>query len=250
MKRTPEEILEAMDAILDEYEVAKDKYDRGQWSDKYGERLGAYSDKLKALNGNDFDIVSESYDEHKNDYSDLSDDDYVNSLEENIKKVIARVWPEASEEQVEEVANEVANEVESGESEVAITEDEPNLEVTSDQRGKTDPNQPEDKDFSLIKTRGDGATGAGNDWPGNPSTSGGRDGKTSDEKCKEDPKKELAEVVVDATPTKADDVAKAAIEIADAKPEDVEKGEVTEEKDELAEYTKALEAELPKYKRG
>ncbi len=221
MKRTPEEILERMDALLDEYDGAKDKFDRGQFADKFGERLGAYSDKLKLLNGDDFDIVNSAYDEHKSDYSDMSDDDYVNALEENIKSVIAKIWPEKSEEEVAKVAEEVAENAEPTETTVEVTEETPSDEKLK--KGKEDPvtSGSESADFSLIKERGDDATGAGNGWGGSPHTSGGRNGTTSDENSKEPPSEEEKKLdeVVEATPTKVDDVVK---EVLEAKPEDVE----------------------------
>ena len=216
MKRTPEEILERMDALLDEYDGAKDKFDRGQFADKFGKRLGAYSDKLKLLNGDDFDIVNSAYDEHKSDYSDMSDDDYVNALEENIKKVIAKIWPEKPEEEVAKVAEEVAENAEPTETTVEVTEETPS-------------------DENLKRSTGP--------W-NNPCESGGRDGKcglpgqgkktTSDEEYKEKPEEEgdsdikdaAVDAIVEATPTKVDDVAKTVVDgvkkVATAKPEDVD----------------------------
>lgn len=111
--RTPEQIEEALDkvdSLLKQFDEANDRFDRGEWSKKYSEKFAPYEDKLKRLNGDDFDIMKESYDEYHKDYSDISDDDYANSLEENIKKVLSRVWPEEPEK-VEKVASEVASEV-------------------------------------------------------------------------------------------------------------------------------------------
>ncbi len=250
MKRTPEELLERLDALLDEYEGAVDKYDRGCFADKYGERLGAYSDKLKALNGDDFDIVSSAYDEHKKDYAELSDDDYVNALEENIKKVIARVWPEAPAEVVEQIAEEAAAETETEnapETEVTVETSDPDVadaveNITSDETKKVPSGKVDPLDNSVNRTTGP--------WK-SPSKSGGRDGHsglpgtykpkdttTSDEECKEstDEIKEVAE----ATPTKVDDII---AETVTAKPEDVS-SEEAEEKDDLADFM----ADLEKYK--
>lgn len=95
-----------MERIIDEYEGAVDRYNRDQWSSKFSEKFAPYEDKLKKLNGDDFDLMGESYDEYHKDYSDLSDDDYANSLEENIKKVLARIWPEEPEK-VEQAAEEI-----------------------------------------------------------------------------------------------------------------------------------------------
>jgi hypothetical protein len=152
MKYTEEEIEHYIDMfkdLMDTYNKANDKYDRGVWKDKFGERLGAYSDKLKLLNGDDFDIVNSAYDEHKSDYSDMSDDDYVNALEENIKSVIAKIWPEKSEEEVAKVAEEVAENAEPTATTVEVTEETPS-------------------DEDLKRTTGP--------WK-NPCESGGRDGK-------------------------------------------------------------------------
>lgn len=119
-----EQILDKVSALLDEYGAADSKFqddqDRKHWDETYGERLGAYSDKLKKLNGEDFDLIDEARKEHKESYSDVSEDDYVNALEENIKKVIARVWPEMPEEKVEEVAEQVAENADEG-TETTVT---------------------------------------------------------------------------------------------------------------------------------
>lgn len=135
--RTIEEInsiLDRLEPIITEYDGAKDRFDRGQWANKFGEKFKPYEDKLKKLNGDDFDIMKESYDEYHKDYSNLSDDDYANSLEENIKKVLQRIWPEAEPEQIEQAAAEVAESAaEDGEAEVEIeTKAEPETEVKVD----------------------------------------------------------------------------------------------------------------------
>lgn len=191
--RSPEQIealLDKVEGIISEFDGAKDKYDRGCFADKYGERLGQYSDKLKALNGDDFDIVKSAYDEHKNDYSDMSDDDYVNALEDNIKKVIARVWPEAPEEVKEEVAEQVSEAVDNPDGETTETHIE-----TEDKNGDGKISEDEVETHTL----------------------------TSDEESKEEPKEEeeegTAEKVAEATPTKVDD---AIVEVVTAKPEEVE----------------------------
>lgn len=130
---TPEE-EDKFRAILTEYDGATDRFNRSQWYNKFGEKFKPYEDRLKQLNGDDFDIMKESYDEYHKDYSNLSDDDYANSLEENIKKVLQRIWPEAEPEQIEQAAAEVAESAaEDGEAEVEIeTKAEPETEVKVD----------------------------------------------------------------------------------------------------------------------
>lgn len=161
--RTPEEIealLDRIEPIIGEYDTAKDNFDRSEWSKKFGNRLGKYSDKLKKLNGDDFDIMNESYDEYHKDYSDLSDDDYCNALEDNIKKVLQRIWPDAAPEQIEQAVDEVKESVEGdGEAEIEV-ETKPETEVkvdgeelTSDEEAKEDSKEDikEDNPYESFK---------------------------------------------------------------------------------------------------
>lgn len=122
--RSPEEIealLDRVESLLGQFDEANDRFDRGEWNKKYGERLGPYCDKLKTLNGDDFDLMKESFDEYHKDYSDVSDDEYVDHLEDNIKKVIERIWPEAPEEVKEEAAEQITEAAENPED-GAVTE--------------------------------------------------------------------------------------------------------------------------------
>lgn len=202
--RTPEEIesvIDRMESFLNQYDEADkafmDKQDADNWKSKFGDRLGQYSDKLKQLNGDNFSIIDEARKEYHSAYSDLSDDDYVNALEENIKKVLDRVWPEATEEQKQEVAEEAAKEPEVApktetevETKVTETPETKEDEATSDMNAKENP----DMDNTVEH---EGRTGQ-KFW-GNPRFSGGRNGKTSDEEEKE----EISETETDEDPVEA-----------------------------------------------
>lgn len=139
--RTPEEldaIVSKMEAFLNDYAKADNEFQTNQrksnWNNKFGERFAPYAEKLKKLNGDDFDIMNASFDEYEKDYSDLTDDEYCDALEENIKATIQRVWPEAEPEKVEQVAEEVKE---------AVSEEEP----AKDKAGKEEIHiESEDKD--------------------------------------------------------------------------------------------------------
>lgn len=198
MKYTEEEleqVIDEMKELLSSYKAADDKFkddqDNKYWHDKYGERFKPYEGKLKQLNGDNFSIIDEARKEYHSAYSDLTDDDYVNALEENIKKVLDRVWPEATEEQKQEVAEEAANEPEVApktETEVETKiETDPETkegEATSDMNAKENP----DMD-NTVEHEGR----SGQKFWGNPRFSGGRNGKTSDENEKECPEEKETE---------------------------------------------------------
>lgn len=215
MRRSQEEILELMDKLLDDWEAANDKFDRSEWSKKYGERFGQYSDKLKALNGDDFDIVNASYDEYHNDYKDLNDDEYADALEDNIKKILARVWPEAPEEVKKEVAETVAEEAGDAakdgakvEAHVEAEDNDGNGEISKDEvETHTLEEKPEEEEIT-SDARSKRVAKMKSSWTGSPHTSGGRDGTTSDEEAKKpveevEEKDELADFIKDLEDYKA-----------------------------------------------
>ena len=112
--RTPEEqeaLFDRMEAFLNDYAKADNEFQTNQrksnWNNKFGERFAPYAEKLKQLNGDDFDIVQASFDEYEKDYSDLSDDEYCDALENNIKATLQRIWPEAEPEKIEQAVEEV-----------------------------------------------------------------------------------------------------------------------------------------------
>lgn len=124
MARTPEEREALIDKILDEYEGAVDKYNRDQWNSAYGEKLGGYADKMKALKGDDYDIMNESYDEYNSSYKDMSPDEYIGKCTEYMDDLFERLKAAVAEGDVEEVA-EVTEEIKSE------AEEEPTEETTT-----------------------------------------------------------------------------------------------------------------------
>ena len=87
-----EELNSKLDTILGDYQKAQDEFDENQkskaWEEKFGEKLKPYADKMKALNGDDFDILSESRKEYEAEYGDFSDDEYVDALVKNIDEAL------------------------------------------------------------------------------------------------------------------------------------------------------------------
>lgn len=120
--RTPEEqeaLFDRMEAFLNDYAKADNEFQTNQrksnWNNKFGERFAPYAEKLKKLNGDDFDIMNASFDEYEKDYSDLSDYEYCDALENNIKATLQRIWPDEPEK-VEQAVEEVKE---------TVTEEEP-----------------------------------------------------------------------------------------------------------------------------
>lgn len=142
-----------LDSITSEYQKAKDEFDdneRGRaWEEKFGDKLHQYDHDLKAINGDDFDIITESRKEYEDGYTDYSDDEYVEALTKNIEEAVGNLKAALAEGEPEEVAKaaeEVKETVEEAETETnpetatapAETKEEANAEATSDEAEKED----------------------------------------------------------------------------------------------------------------
>lgn len=198
--RNPEEInalLDRVESLLGQFDEANERFDRGEWNKKYGERLGPYCDKLRLLNGDNFDLMKESFNEYHKDYPDISDDEYVDHLEDNIKKVIERIWPEAPEEVKEEAAEQIAEATEKPED-GAVTETHIETEDKNGD-GKIQPDEVETHTVSEDELESDAnaKTRYEKRSASNKSKLAGWDPQKrlgSDEEIKEEPKEEEKEV--------------------------------------------------------
>lgn len=201
MKYTEEEIeglLDRVKSLLGQFDEANDRFDRDQWNQKYGEKLSPYSDRLKQLNGDDFDIMKESYDEYHDKYSDFESDKYIDALTGNIKKVIERIWPEAPEEVKQEAAEQISEAVDEGgegkvETHIEAEDKDGDGEITGDEvethtvEEKEEPKEDELESDSNAKTRYQKRSAS------NKEKLAGWDPQKrlgSDEDCKEPPKEE------------------------------------------------------------
>ena len=89
------DLKDKIDTILNTVDESEKKYkhDKGleEFTERNGEALGKYSDKLKKLNGDDFDIFSSAFDEYTNDFSDIEESTYVAQLVSEIDSKIAKL---------------------------------------------------------------------------------------------------------------------------------------------------------------
>lgn len=122
---------ELINPIKDEYE--KMEYDNAlsDWRCKYAEKLEGFDGKLKALEGDDFDIIKKSFDDFNERTDGMEPDEYVDKLAESINEQLTAIGeafgiePEKIEEvKVETEDGEVKAEVENGE----VTEVEGGME--------------------------------------------------------------------------------------------------------------------------
>lgn len=129
-KHLANEITEIKTAIMDDLiNPIKDEYEKmeydnalSDWRCKYAEKLEGFDGKLKALEGEDFDIMKKSFDDFNERTDGMEPDEYVEKLAESITEQLNTIGeafgvePEKIEEvKIETEDGEVKAEVEDGE---------------------------------------------------------------------------------------------------------------------------------------
>jgi hypothetical protein len=125
-----DEIAEIKTSIMDDLiNPIKDEYGKMQYDNalsdfrcKYAEKLEPFGDKLKAIEGDDFDIVKKTFDDFIEDNKGYEEAEYVEELAESIQSQLDAIGkafgvePEKIEEvKIETEDGEVKAEVEDGE---------------------------------------------------------------------------------------------------------------------------------------
>lgn len=174
-KHLANEITEIKTAIMDDLiNPIKDEYEKmeydnalSDWRCKYAEKLEGFDGKLKALEGEDFDIIKKSFDDFNERTDEMEADEYVDKLAESINEQLNTIGeafgvePEKIEEvKIETEDGEVKAEVEDGEvktvesAETEVETEKPEVEEKEETTEvETEPEKPAE-----VEERPEGAT--------------------------------------------------------------------------------------------
>ena len=170
------------DEVLNPAKEAMEKsiYDSGleDFTNKYGEKLQGYNEKLRPIEGEDFDIMKEAYDgynEYQPEDGEKPDaDEYVDELVkvvdnqlENIRSALGlsedaqvavvnedgetKVEVDGEEVDVEDESTEIKSEGEEGEAEKAEEAEKTEEEITEDDEAESDPDDLAALEEELLK---------------------------------------------------------------------------------------------------
>lgn len=105
LENTVLDLKEKIDTILSTADEAEKKYnhDKGvsEFTERNKETLDKYTDTLKKLNGDDFDLYSSAYDEYNESFSDVEEATYVAQLVSEIDNKINKLKEALGEDDVE-----------------------------------------------------------------------------------------------------------------------------------------------------
>lgn len=136
------EMKDKLDNILNTVAESEKKYQHDVgvkgFTERNGEALGKYVEKLKKLNGEDFDLMESAFDEYNNTFSDIEESTYVAQLVSEIDNKIAKLKEALGDDEVEIKSDEDTTEVK--------TEDTTVETNASECKGEDCEDKDEDKD--------------------------------------------------------------------------------------------------------
>lgn len=139
------DLKDKIDNILNTVNESEKKYQHDVgvkgFTERNGESLGKYVDKLKKLNGDDFDLMSSAYDEYNNSFSDIEESTYVAQLVSEIESKISKLREALGEDEVEIESDDEKTEVKTHDTEI---ETNTGSDVVTDKTGEEEPKDEEE----------------------------------------------------------------------------------------------------------
>lgn len=119
-----EKLLDRLESFFNEYDAGIDEFNRNEYHKRNGEKLGKYEDIMKKLNGKDFDIFKESFDEYNRDFKDMEEDAYIAKLTAVLDEQLKDLKDALGVSEVEVKSDENGTEIEAKDEEAETEETE------------------------------------------------------------------------------------------------------------------------------
>src|SRR5574344_1451962 len=145
------EMKDKLDNILNTVSESEKKYQHDVgvkgFTERNGNALGKYVDKLKKLNGEDFDLFESAFDEYNNTFSDIEESTYVAQLVSEIDNKIAKLKEALGDDEIEIKSDEDTTEVKTEDTTVETNASECKSEDCEDKDEETDEETDEVAEF-------------------------------------------------------------------------------------------------------
>lgn len=143
------EMKDKLDNILNTVAESEKKYQHDVgvkgFTERNGKALGKYVEKLKKLNGEDFDLYSSAFDEYNNTFSDIEESTYVAQLVSEIDNKIAKLKEALGDDEIEIKSDEDITEVKTDDTTVETNASECKSEDCEDKDDKEETDEDEDE---------------------------------------------------------------------------------------------------------
>ena len=148
------EMKDKLDNILNTVAESEKKYQHDVgvkgFTERNGETLGKYVEKLKKLNGDDFDLYSSAYDEYNNTFSDIEESTYVSQLVSEIDSKIAKLKEALGDDEIEIKSDEDTTEVKTDDTTVETNASECEGKDCEDKDKDEDEDEDKDEDKDEV----------------------------------------------------------------------------------------------------
>lgn len=141
-----EKLLDRLESFFKEYDAGIDEFNRNEYHKRNEGKLGKYADIMKKLNGKDFDIFKESFDEYNKDFKDMEEDAYIAKLTAVLDEQLKDLKDALGVSEVEVKSDENGTEIEAKDEETETEEKEEDTE----EKDEADDEETEEEELDRI----------------------------------------------------------------------------------------------------
>ena len=143
-----EKLLDRLESFFKEYDAGIDEFNRNEYHKRNEGKLGKYADIMKKLNGEDFDIFNESFNEYNKDFKDMDEDAYIAKLTAVLDEQLKDLKDALGVSEVEVKSDENGTEIEAKDEETETEEKEESKEET--ETDEADDEETEEEELDRI----------------------------------------------------------------------------------------------------
>lgn len=141
-----EKLLDRLESFFKEYDAGIDEFNRNEYHKRNEGKLGKYVDIMKKLNGKDFDIFKESFDEYNTDFKDMDEEAYIAKLTAVLDEQLKDLKDALGVSEVEVKSDENGTEIEAKDE----SEKEEKEETETETEEKEDGEETEEEELDRI----------------------------------------------------------------------------------------------------
>ena len=144
-----EKLLDRLESFFKEYDAGIDEFNRNEYHKRNEGKLGKYADIMKKLNGKDFDIFNESFDEYNKDFKDMEEDAYIAKLTAVLDEQLKDLKDALAASEVEVKSDQNGTEMEAKDEETE-TEEKEDTEIKDEEKDEADEEETEEEELDRI----------------------------------------------------------------------------------------------------
>ena len=141
-----EKLLDRLESFFNEYDAGVDEFNRAEYHKRNEGKLGKYADIMKKLNGKDFDIFNESFNEYNTDFKDMEEDAYIAKLTTVLDEQLKDLKDALGVSEVEVKSDENGTEIEAKNAETEAEEKEDEVKEEETDEAKDEETEEEELD--------------------------------------------------------------------------------------------------------